>query len=224
MTSDIARRPRHAVILCHPGADSFNRAIAETYCAEAERNGQDFVLRDLYAIGFDPVLKANERPTTEGFTLSPDVENELSLLNMCDVFVLVYPIWFGSPPAMMKGYVERVMGAGLDFKAVREGTSPPLLRGKRLLSFTTSAMSEPWLNEQGQALSLRYIFDRYLAHAFGMQSDEHVHFANIIREMEPRWAQQHLYEVGQKARQTCANVADDIRKAAKADIAPADGA
>jgi hypothetical protein len=39
--------------------------------------------------------------------------------------------------------------------------------------------SEPWLNEQGQWLSLRYVFDHYLTHAFGMLSDEHVHRANV---------------------------------------------
>ena len=205
--------PRHAVILCHPEANSFNRAIADTYCMAVKQNGHDAVLRDLYAMNFDPVLKAQERPTGDGFTPSPDVRQELELLAACDVFVLVYPIWFGTPPAMLKGYIDRVLGAGVDPKSVRDRSSHSILGGKRLLSFTTSAMSEPWLNEQGQWMSLRYIFDHYLAHAFGMRSDDHVHFANISPGMEPRWAEQHLYEVGQQARRTCASVADDVRKA-----------
>lgn len=122
---------------------------------------------------------------------------------------------------MMKGYVERVLGSGVTPHAVEARAGTPLLGGKRLLSFTTSAMSDPWLNEQGQWMSLRYIFDHYLAHAFGMLGDNHVHFANVRPGMEPRWAEQHLYEVEQQARQTCATVLEDRRKRAGAEAVPA---
>jgi len=201
--------PRHAVILCHPDPKSFNRAIADTYCAAVRQNGHDAFLRDLYAMSFDPVLKAHERPTSAGFTLSPDVEEELSLIRGCEVFVLVYPIWFGTPPAMMKGYIERVLGSGVTPEAVRARDHNSVLGGKRLVSFTTSASSEPWLNEQGQSLSLRYLLDHYLTHAFGMLPDEHVHLANVTSGMEARWAEQHLYLVEQQAKRTCAEVDSD---------------
>lgn len=198
--------PRHAVILCHPDPDSFNRAIADSYCAAVRECGQEVILRDLYAIGFDPVLKAHERPTIKDYRPSEDVVAELDLLRGNDVFVLIYPIWFGTPPAMMKGYVERVLGSGVDPKSVvsREPTS--FLAGRKLMSFTTSAMSAPWLNEQGEWLSLRYLFDHYLTHAFAMQPDEHVHFANVTPHMESRWGEQHLYDVTQQARRTCATL------------------
>ena len=76
---------RHALILCHPDPASFNRAIAETYCETVRNLGHDVLVRDLYAIGFDPVLKANERPTLEGFRISQDVEEEIARLTGCDV-------------------------------------------------------------------------------------------------------------------------------------------
>lgn len=217
----MADQPKHAVILCHPEERSFNRAIADAYCDAVQKLGQQFVLRDLYRMDFDPVLKAQERSTGAEFTPSPDVERELALLAGCDVFTLIYPIWFGTPPAMMKGYVERVLGSGVTPHAVEARARTPLLGGKRLLSFTTSAMSDPWLNEQGQWMSLRYIFDHYLTHAFGMLGDEHVHFANVRPGMEPRWALQHLYEVEQQARRTCATAMDDRRERAHAETDPA---
>jgi NAD(P)H dehydrogenase (quinone) len=207
-----AGQPKHAVILCHPEERSFNRAVADAYCDAVQELGHEFVLRDLYRIGFDPVLKATERSSEPGFVPHPDVEQELALLSGCDVFTLVYPIWFGTPPAMMKGYVERVLGSGVNPQSVKARAGTPLLGGKRLLSFTTSAMSDPWLNEQGQWMSLRYIFDHYLAHAFGMLGDNHVHFGNVRPGMEARWAEQHLYEVKQQARQSCATALDDRRK------------
>jgi NAD(P)H dehydrogenase (quinone) len=54
---------------------------------------------------------------------------------------------------------------------------------------------------------LRYVFDHYLTHAFGMLPDEHVHFANVMPGMQPRWAEQHLYQVEQQAKRECAMLA-----------------
>ena len=204
---------RHALILCHPDPNSFNRAVADTYANAVRKLGHEVVLRDLYAMGFDPVLKADERPTVEDHRISPDVEREIELLRGCDAFVLVYPIWFGTPPAMLKGYVERVLGSGINPREVEERSANSFLTGKRLVSFTTSAMSETWLNGQGQWLSLRYIFDHYLTHAFGMQPDEHMHFANVTTGMPKLWADRHLYQVEEQARRTCAALLDDWRKA-----------
>jgi NAD(P)H dehydrogenase (quinone) len=211
--SDEAHTPqpiaRHAVILCHPDPHSFNHAVADAYCDAVRAEGQEAILRDLYAMQFDPVLRAYERPTADDFAISADVRAELDILSDCDVFVLIYPIWFGTPPAMMKGYIERVLGSGVNPKAVQARAPTAFLGGKRLLSFTSSATSEPWLNEQGQWESLRYLFDHYLTHAFGMQKDDHVHFANIVSGLEERWVDQHLYTVAQQAKATCALLLSD---------------
>ena len=206
MNQETLATPRHAVILCHPDPHSFTHAVAEAYCAGVHENHQESVVRDLYALGFDPVLKASERPTLRDFVVSDDVRRELDVLRGCDVFVLVYPIWFGTPPAMLKGYVERVLGSGVNPKAVQQRAPTSFLAGKRLVSFTSSAASEPWLNEQGQWQSLRYLFDHYLTHAFGMEKDEHVHFANVVSGMDRRWAEQHFFEAKQQAKRICATV------------------
>jgi len=214
-SSSIARKPpRHALILCHPDPDSFNRAVADTYANAVRKLGHEVLLRDLYALGFDPVLKADERPTVKDHRISSDVQQEIELLRDCDVFVLVYPIWFGTPPAMLKGYVERVLGAGINPHDVQARAPKSFLANKRLLSFTTSAAGAPWLNEQGQWLSLRDLFDHYLAHAFAMLGDDHLHFSNITPGMPKLWADRHLYEVEQAAARTCATLLADRRVAA----------
>lgn len=200
---------RHAVILCHPDPTSFNHAVADAYCTAVRAIGHETMVRDLYAMGFDPILKANERPTVEGFQIGKDIEEEIALLTGCDVYTLIYPIWFGTPPAMLKGYVERVFGSGITPGDVELRAHKSFLADKRLVSFTTSAMSAPWLEEQGQWLSLRYLFDHYLTHAFGMKPDEHVHFANVTAGMPKLWAARHLYAVEQQAKATCASVSAD---------------
>src|SRR5579863_9114538 len=109
--TETKRRYRHIVIRCHPEPESFNAAMAKAYCAEVESHGHETIVRDLYAMAFDPVLKARERPGM-AFQPMPDVETELAIIGGGDVFVLFYPIWFGGPPAILKGYVERVLGSG----------------------------------------------------------------------------------------------------------------
>src|SRR5579871_4090132 len=93
--------PRHVVVLAHPGAASYSGLVADAYCDAVRACGQEAIVRDLYALGFDPVLKDHERPGTGDFHLSPEVEAELDAIRGSDVFVLVHPIWFGMPPAMM---------------------------------------------------------------------------------------------------------------------------
>lgn len=67
-------RPRHAVILAHPNPASFNGLVANSYCDAVHACGQEAIVRDLYALGFDPLLKDGERPGATGFHLSTDVE------------------------------------------------------------------------------------------------------------------------------------------------------
>lgn len=77
----IARPPRHVVVLAHPDPQSFNATIANTDCHTVRVCGQEAILRDLYAIGFDPVLKGSERAGTQGFALSKDVQDELAAID-----------------------------------------------------------------------------------------------------------------------------------------------
>lgn len=191
--------PRHVVILCHPEQDSFNAAVAAAYCATVREHGHEVIVRDLYAMGFHPVLKSSERPGPETRQFA-DVEAELALLKDTDVFVLVYPIWFGGPPAMLKGYLERVLGSGVLPQAVYEGSAKGVLAGKQMLSFTTSGLKEIWLDEMGQLRALTQSFDHYIEHAFAMQPSRHIHFGHVTHDMEPVWARRHLDEVHGQAR------------------------
>lgn len=197
---------QHVVILSHPAPGSFNHSIAKLYCDAVRWAGQEVVLRDLYAIGFDPVLKAVERPGPQYTHPLRDVADERELIRRSDIFVLIYPIWFGSAPAMMKGYVDRVLGGGVVPQAVVAGTPTNLLGNKPLLSFTTSATDGVWLEEQGQPSAWQTVFDRYLTHAFGMKGYNHLHFDHITRDLSEQSAGQHLQDVKDEAARACAAV------------------
>jgi NAD(P)H dehydrogenase (quinone) len=200
---------KHVVILCHPETDSFNAAVAARYCAVVKECGQEAVLRDLYQMRFDPILRTEEQPGTRAFFQCPHVAYELSMIAKADFIVFIYPIWFGTPPAMLKGYVDRVLGSDFSFGAIRDRDKKSKMAGAHLLSFTSSGNSQIWLEEQGQWQSLIQVFDRYLERAFSMASMDHVHFSSIVKGLSERVFLQHMEEVSQAAHKNCSLVLND---------------
>lgn len=197
---------KHSVIVAHPEPSSFTMSVAKAYCDAVNAQGQLAILRDLYRMNFDPVLKATERPSTSQFQPAPDVAAELEQLDGTDLFILVYPVWFGAPPAMIKGYIERVFGAG--FIEPAHGThllrpTHPLLGGKKLLSFSSSGSTKQWLEAQGAWTSLQTLFDGYLARTFWMDSPEHVHFDSIVEGIGEDVIGAHLVSVEAQAARMC---------------------
>lgn len=194
---------RHLIVFTHPGTDSFGHRVVEAYRAAVHAEGQEVFVRDLYALGFDPVLKDAERPPLR-MAPARDVQTELDLLASASVLVLIYPIWFGLPPAMLKGYVDRVLGSDYTIGDLQDRRGQHVLQGKPLLSFSTSGASFGWLDQNEQVLSLRKIFDAYLWQGFGMMRSEHVRLDEVTSAMTVADAEAKLAEVAAAARRTCA--------------------
>jgi NAD(P)H dehydrogenase (quinone) len=198
--------PLHLVVLGHPSAGSFNAALANRYAKVVRAQHHDAVVRDLYAIGFDPLLKESERTANGVDGETSDVQAELNLLNQCDILTFVYPLWFGMPPAVIKGYIDRVLGAG--FRVDQLGQSPQgLLRGKQLSVITTSGSRIHWLEEHGMWVSLRQSFDEYLRKVFGFARCDHYHADSIVEDLADADADRIFYEVEEFARAVCASAA-----------------
>jgi NAD(P)H dehydrogenase (quinone) len=185
---------QHAVIFAHPGTSSFTASVADTYAAAAQRLGHSVLRRDLYQIGFDPCLKAGELPRDDSFLPAPDVVRERALLKSCDVFAFVYPLWLNSPPAIIKGYMERVFGFGFAYGAGGH-SSNPLLQGRRLISFSSSGAPSSWVSETGAYDAVRRLHDTYFAELCGMTALEHVHSGGIRSGASEFYIQARLEEV-----------------------------
>lgn len=191
---------KHALIVCHPAQNSFTHSVAERYAQAVTARGQEVVLRDLYREGFDPVLRAAERAGRPG----DDIVAEWATLGAPDVYVFVYPIWFGAPPAILIGYIDRVFGAGWqEGGGAVQRTDHPLV-GKYLLSLSSSGSTKVWLDEKGILRSLRTVYDRYLADVFGFAETSNYHFDGVTPDIPEREVRQHLLEVDQIAHQVMA--------------------
>ena len=199
-------RLHHLIVLSHPGPGSFNHAVARAYADRVSACGQTPVMRDLYALGFDPVLRSDERAGAPGFRLSPDVESELELVRQASAIVMVYPIWFGMPPAMITGYVDRVLGAGFDANSMRSGERHDTVSDKQFVLLTSSGSTKPWLAERGQWQGLREAFDFYLESLFSFADCQHEHFDAIVSPLSPSYAAHCFERAANLAKQTCATV------------------
>ena len=109
---------RIAIVVGHPDKDSYNFALAKAYKTGVEKSGaevREILIRDL---NFNPNLEFGYRKRTE---LEPDLIKSQETLKWADHIVWVYPVWWGSVPAIMKGFLDRVLLPGFAFKK-REGS------------------------------------------------------------------------------------------------------
>lgn len=132
------------VVLAHPYEKSFNHAIFRAASEAFAARGVEVFSHDLYADGFNPVLTREElgkRPTSDPLALRYTRE-----LLASDVLVFVHPNWWGQPPAILKGYIDRVIRPphAYDFPENDSGGGLPIgkLAGKRGLVFNTSNTEE----------------------------------------------------------------------------------
>ncbi len=169
---------KHAVIVAHPNPDSFTASLAAAYREAGLAAGHEVLYRDLYAMGFDPRLSESEIPWSKQFALKDDVIAERGLLNDVDVFAFFYPIWLNAPPAILKGYLERIFGLGFAYR--REGAgNAPLLKGRRMISFTASGAPTEWVIQSGAWAAMRTLFDSHFAAVCGLEVVDHLHFGGI---------------------------------------------
>jgi putative NADPH-quinone reductase len=129
-----------SIILAHPDTRSFNHAVADTAAERLKQNGHRVILHDLYAEGFDPILPIGEIP--EDAPLPEEIERHCREISAADGIVIVHPNWWGQPPAILKGWIDRVIRPGVAYKFVEgdggEGVPVGLLKAKTAVVLNTS--------------------------------------------------------------------------------------
>jgi len=129
-----------SVILAHPHPGSFNHAIFGAVRGALARRGVETHAHDLYAEGFDPVLTEGELGSDR--SSDPLVNRYATELIGSDLLFFIHPDWWGQPPAIMKGYIDRVIRPPYcyDFPPGDSGGGLPIgrLKGKCGVVFNTS--------------------------------------------------------------------------------------
>jgi NAD(P)H dehydrogenase (quinone) len=129
-----------SVILGHPGSESFNHAIADTAVVTLKDVGHRVFFHDLCKEKFDAVLPAAEIP--KHAPLPPAIRQHCDEIAQADGIVVIHPNWWGQPPAILKGWVDRVIRPGVAYEFLDgdsgEGVPHGLLKAKKAVVFNTS--------------------------------------------------------------------------------------
>jgi putative NADPH-quinone reductase len=132
------------IVLAHPDIKSFNHAIADTCIKRLAGHEHEIFFHDLYREKFNPVLEIKEIPKDGQLDLT--IHKHCQELKQCDGIIIIHPNWWGQPPAIMKGWIDRVFRPGFayEFEDGDQGEGIPigLLNAGTALVFNTSNTSE----------------------------------------------------------------------------------
>ena len=145
---------RTLVIFAHPSPNSYASALCTAAVAGLRSGGHDIRVRNLYEEGFDPVLSASERTAHfDDPATKPEIATHADDLRWCQALVLVYPTWWSGPPAILKGWIDRVWIKGVAWDLPPGATRlTPLLRNIRRITVVTTHGSSKAINAlEGEA-------------------------------------------------------------------------
>jgi NAD(P)H dehydrogenase (quinone) len=132
------------IILGHPDSNSFNHSIAEASRNRLIENGHYVTFHDLYKEKFDPIIYSSEIP--KNAVIDKNIENHCRELVESDGIIIIHPNWWGQPPAILKGWVDRVIRPGIAYEFLDgdngEGVPVGLLKAHTGIVFNTSNTSE----------------------------------------------------------------------------------
>jgi putative NADPH-quinone reductase len=133
------------VVHAHPALQSFNRVLFDTVC-ESLRTRHSVSAFDLYTDGFQPAMSMQERRAyeTDDPIRDPLVDRYADAVRRADAMVFVYPTWWSGMPAMMKGWLEKVMVPGVAFGFDDSGKVKPRMQHVRRLAGVTTYGSPRW--------------------------------------------------------------------------------
>lgn len=152
---------RVLVLLANPNPTSFSHAIASRVERGLARAGHDVVVRDLCAEGFRAALDAEEHAAyqTDHPVLDPLVQSHIDDILASQALVFVYPTWWSSLPAVLKGWLDRVMVPGVGFVLdERRKVHPGLSHVRRLAGISTYGSPLPYvkaINDNGRRIITR---------------------------------------------------------------------
>ena len=168
----------HLVVFAHPNQKSFGKGIVDTIVKASEEKSATVVVRDLYSIGFDPILKPEDFVAFQSGKVPEDIAAEQEHIKWADVITFVYPVWWASFPAILKGYVDKVFSYGFAYEYV-DGAPNGLLKDKKALLFSTSGTPNEIYSAIGMHNSMKQTVDQGIFNFSGLEEVNHTFFGAV---------------------------------------------
>ncbi|QWT85630.1 NAD(P)H-dependent oxidoreductase [Chryseobacterium sp. PCH239] len=166
---------RHLIIYAHPNENSLNHHLLNTVIETLQYHNEEIIVRDLYDIGFNPVLSLNDVQGQRMGKLSDDVKTEQDHISWAEQITFIYPIWWTGLPAMMKGYIDRVFSYGFAYR-YDQGIQKGLLKGKKTVIINTHGKSHEEYEKTGMDKALTLTSDNGIFIYSGLEIIRHFFF------------------------------------------------
>jgi NAD(P)H dehydrogenase (quinone) len=138
------RAKKILLVMGHPNPKSYCARLADAFESGVSETGAVCKRLNIIDLDFDPILRTSQATAQP---LEPDLENAQKLIAWADHLVFVYPTWWGTTPALLKGFLDRVLIQGFAFAFKPEGLFwDKLLRGKTAEIITTMN-TPPWVSQ-----------------------------------------------------------------------------
>jgi putative NADPH-quinone reductase len=190
------------VLLAHPAASSLNAAIATEICATLQTAGHSLWFHDLYREGFDPLLTAAE--LQDDFEPAGLLRTHCDQLKSADRIIVIHPNYRNQPPAILKGWVDRVVRAGVAFRYSgepgQEGVLLGLLTTGAALVINTADCPES--ADRNKGFPLKTIWAKDVLGNCGVRQVEYCCFYDVLFS-SPETRRAWLAKAGRLALELC---------------------
>ena len=146
------------IICCSPISDSCTNTIKNNLVEILTKRNENVEIRDLYAAKFNPVITENDIFSASQGKYSEDVKIEQEYLKNADNVILIFPIYSSAMPALMKGYIDRVLAQNFAYSYNKDGSINKLMSGKTISSFSPMGASLKYYEESGIKSSMESVF------------------------------------------------------------------
>ena len=174
------------IVYAHPNPQSFNHAILESFISGLQEGGHTHETSDLYADSFDACFKGPDFAQFTGGQMPADVLGEQQKVSQADALVFIYPIWWWGPPAILKGWYDRVLSMGFAYGISEQGQPMGLLKLNKVVHITTTMGKEDSYKGMGVEDAIKTVDRATFTGMCGVQNVEHVFLFSAATDAEAR--------------------------------------
>jgi NAD(P)H dehydrogenase (quinone) len=169
---------KYLIIYAHPDPKSFNHAILETISEELKKKKREFKVRDLYKIGFNPLLSVKDLSAMQDGAIPKDIKKEQNYISKADTLIFISPIWWSAMPAILKGYIDRIFSLKFAYDITEDGVIG-LLKGKKVFIVSTTGASKEDYEKMGAFKMMNMSMDMAIFQFSGLKVMEHKYFSSV---------------------------------------------
>jgi len=170
------------IVYAHPNLRSFNRAVLEAFTKGLSEGRHTYEVVDLYSIRFNPCLGAEDLASLMAGKTPDDIKEQQEKVSRSDGIVFIHPVWWTGPPAILKGWIDRVFSMGFAYRFDEKDGHPfGLLKLRKGMVINTAGAGEEDAKASGMTNAIRQTEVAGVFSFSGIREVSHVIFYNVMK-------------------------------------------